>query len=143
VWKNVGVLTLLDDVQEFYIPVQSSAIFFLKSKLCVACINGFEILDPDTLDKQGLLDRGDESTELMRRRVSDKNEVKPKPMALYRIENEFLLCFDGAWLCCECYPMPLIALLLPHRIRILHQPQRVPVAPRLYGALGGHANELR
>ena len=78
--------------QEFYIPVQSSSIHFLKTKLCVACVNGFEIIDPETLDTQGLLDPSDESLEFVKRRGEN---VKPKPMAIYRIENEFLLCYDG------------------------------------------------
>ncbi|KAI0042292.1 CNH-domain-containing protein [Auriscalpium vulgare] len=77
--------------REFYIPVQSSSIHFLKTRLCVACVNGFEIIDPATLDTQGLLDPSDESLEFVRRRGDN---VKPKPMAIYRIENEFLLCYD-------------------------------------------------
>ncbi|ETW79216.1 hypothetical protein HETIRDRAFT_478624 [Heterobasidion irregulare TC 32-1] len=77
--------------KEFYIPVQSSSIHFLKTKLCVACVNGFEIIDPETLDTQGLLDPSDESLEFVKRRGEN---VKPKPMAIYRIENEFLLCYD-------------------------------------------------
>jgi RHO1 GDP-GTP exchange protein 1/2 len=79
--------------KEFYIPVQSSSIQFLRTKLCVACVNGFEIIDPDTLDTQGLLDPNDESLEFVRRRGEN---TRPKPVAIYRIENEFLLCYDGA-----------------------------------------------
>ncbi|KAI0315023.1 CNH domain-containing protein [Amylostereum chailletii] len=77
--------------KEFYIPVQSSSIHFLRTRLCVACVNGFDVIDPESLDIQGLLDPSDESLEFVRRR----NEViKPKPMAIYRIDNEFLLCYD-------------------------------------------------
>jgi hypothetical protein len=79
--------------KEFYIPVQSTSIHFLRTKLCVACVNGFEIIDPDTLDTQGLLDPNDESLEFVRRRGEN---TRPKPVAIYRIENEFLLCYDGA-----------------------------------------------
>ncbi|KAI0769216.1 Pleckstrin homology domain-containing protein [Irpex lacteus] len=39
-----------------YIPVQSSSIHFLKTRLCIGCTNGFEIVDLETLDTQGLLD---------------------------------------------------------------------------------------
>ncbi|KAI0251796.1 RhoGEF Rgf2 [Lactifluus subvellereus] len=77
--------------KEFYIPVQSTSIHFLRTKLCVACVNGFEIIDPDTLDTQGLLDPNDESLEFVRRRGEN---TRPKPVAIYRIENEFLLCYD-------------------------------------------------
>jgi hypothetical protein len=62
----------------------------LKTKLCVGCPNGFEIVDLETLDTQGLLDPADESLDFVRRRESTL-----KPMAIYRIENEFLLCYDG------------------------------------------------
>ncbi|KAI0035358.1 CNH-domain-containing protein [Vararia minispora EC-137] len=81
----------LQPYKEFYIPVQSSSIHFLRTKLCVACVNGFDIIDPESLDIQGLLDPMDESLEFVRK----KNDVvKPKPMAIYRIDNEFLLCYD-------------------------------------------------
>ena len=79
--------------KDFYIPVQSSSIHFSCTKLCVACVNGFEIIDPDTLDTQGLLDPSDESLDFVRRR---SDNTRPKPVAIYRIENEFLLCYDGA-----------------------------------------------
>ena len=56
-------------------------------------MNGFEIIEPDTLDTQGLLDPSDESLDFVRRR---SDNTRPKPVAIYRIENEFLLCYDGA-----------------------------------------------
>ena len=82
-------LTKLLLLQEFYIPVQSSSIHFLKTRLCVGCTNGFEIVDLDTLDTQGLLDPADPSLSFARK----KEELRP--MAIYRIDNEFLLCYDG------------------------------------------------
>ena len=85
--------------KEVFIPVQSSSIHFLRIKLCVACVNGFEIIDPDTLDTQGLLDPSDESLDFVRRRGDN---TRPKPVAIYRIENEFLLCYDGT-LCLVTY----------------------------------------
>lgn len=75
--------------QEFYIPVQSSSIHFLKTKLCVGCSNGFEIVDLESLDTQGLLDPADHTLEFVRKREN------LKPLAIYRIDNEFLLCYDG------------------------------------------------
>ena len=77
-------------LQEFYIPVQSSSIHFLKTRLCVGCTNGFEIVDLETLDTQGLLDPADQSLNFVRK----KEELRP--MAIYRIDNEFLLCYDGS-----------------------------------------------
>jgi hypothetical protein len=77
--------------REFYIPVESSSIHFLKSLLCVGCTKGFEIVNLQTLDTQSLLDPADESLEFVQKREG------LKPMAIYRIESEFLLCYNGAW----------------------------------------------
>jgi len=74
--------------REFYIPVESTSIHFLKTKLCVGCSRGFEIVDLETLDTQGLLDPNDETLEFVRRREN------LRPMAIYRIQNDFLLCYD-------------------------------------------------
>ena len=57
--------------------------------MCVGCSKGFEIVDLETLDTQGLLDPHDESLDFVRRRDN------LRPMAIYRIHNEFLLCYDG------------------------------------------------
>lgn len=80
-------LTLLP--QEFYIPTESSSVHFLKTKLCVGCTKGFEIVDLETLDMQGLLDPGDSSLDFVLKRDN------VRPIAIYRIEEDFLLCYDG------------------------------------------------
>ena len=46
-------------------------------------------MDLESLDTQGLLDPNDESLEFVRRREN------LRPMVIYRILNEFLLCYDG------------------------------------------------
>jgi RHO1 GDP-GTP exchange protein 1/2 len=46
-------------------------------------------VDLESLDTQGLLDPSDESLEFV------KKKENLRPMAIYRIENEFLLCYDG------------------------------------------------
>ena len=46
-------------------------------------------MDLETLDTQPLLDPADESLEF----VIKKDNLRP--MAIYRIDNEFLLCYDG------------------------------------------------
>ncbi|KAG8926246.1 RHO1 GDP-GTP exchange protein 2 [Tulasnella sp. 418] len=74
--------------REFYIPTESSSIHFLKTKLCVGCTKGFEIVDLETLDTQGLLDPADASLDFVQKREG------VRPIAIYRIENEFLLCYD-------------------------------------------------
>ena len=75
--------------KEFYIPTESSSVHFLKSKLCVGCTKGFEIVDLETLDTQGLLDPADSSLDFVQKREN------AKPVAIYRIDGEFLLCYDG------------------------------------------------
>lgn len=71
--------------------MESSSIHFLKTGLCVGCTKGFEIVDLKTLDTQGLLDPADESLEFVQKREG------LKPMAIYRIYNEFLLCYNGEY----------------------------------------------
>ncbi|ORY80260.1 CNH-domain-containing protein [Leucosporidium creatinivorum] len=74
--------------KEFYIPTESSSVHFLKSKLCVGCTKGFEIVDLETLDTQGLLDPADSSLDFVQKREN------ARPIAIYRIDGEFLLCYD-------------------------------------------------
>jgi RHO1 GDP-GTP exchange protein 1/2 len=81
--------------KEFYIPVQSSSIYFLRTKLCVACEHRFEVIDPDTLDTQALLDPSDESLDFVQRRGDN---TRPRPLAIYDVDNEFLLCYDSTFL---------------------------------------------
>lgn len=47
-------------------------------------------MDLETLETQGLLDPEDGTLDFARKREN------LRPMALYRIQNEFLLCYDGA-----------------------------------------------
>ncbi len=57
----------------------------------MGCTNGFEIVDLETLDTQGLLDPADLSLDFARKREG------LRPLAIFRIENEFLLCYDGRY----------------------------------------------
>lgn len=52
-------------------------------------LTGFEIVDLETLDAQPLLDPADESLQFVIKRDNLRS------MAIYRIDNEFLLCYDG------------------------------------------------
>ncbi|PPQ91478.1 hypothetical protein CVT25_013735 [Psilocybe cyanescens] len=78
----------LKPFREFYIPVESTSIHYLKTKMCVGCSRGFEIVDLESLDTQGLLDPHDEMLEFVRKKEN------LRPMAIYRIHNDFLLCYD-------------------------------------------------
>ncbi|CAE6498056.1 unnamed protein product [Rhizoctonia solani] len=55
----------LKTFKEFYIVGVSCSIQFLKTKLCIACETGFEILDIETLDIQSLLDPADISLDFV------------------------------------------------------------------------------
>ncbi|KAK8853072.1 hypothetical protein IAR55_003773 [Kwoniella newhampshirensis] len=74
--------------KEFYIPTESSSLHFLKTRLCVGCTKGFEIVDLETLDMQGLLDPSDASLDFVLKRDN------VRPIAIYRIQEDFLLCYD-------------------------------------------------
>ncbi|KAI0130209.1 CNH domain-containing protein [Xylariales sp. AK1849] len=71
--------------KEFYIPTESTSVHFLKSKLCVACSRGFEVVSLETLETQSLLDQADTSLDF----VARKEGVKP--VHIERLNGEFLL----------------------------------------------------
>ena len=74
--------------------------------MCVGCSRGFEIVDLESLDTQGLLDPDDESLEFVRKREN------LRPMAIYRILNEFLLCYDGElFFICFCWVLAYLFFL--------------------------------
>lgn len=75
---------------QFYLPIPTDSVHFLKSKLCVGCPRGFEIVDLQTLNTQGLLDPADPSLDFVQKREN------VRPLAIYRIDSDFLLCYDGA-----------------------------------------------
>jgi hypothetical protein len=83
-----GAQDTLKVFKEFYIPLESFSVYFLKTKLCVGCQKGFEIVDLETLDMQSLLDPSDASLDFVLKRDG------VRPMAIYRIESDFLLCYD-------------------------------------------------
>ncbi|KAI8931364.1 hypothetical protein NX059_011697 [Plenodomus lindquistii] len=77
----------LKPYKEFYIPTESTSIHFLKSKLCVGCARGFEVVSLETLETQSLLDQADTSLDFVVR----KENIKP--IHIERMGGEFLLCY--------------------------------------------------
>ncbi|KAF2469305.1 CNH-domain-containing protein [Lindgomyces ingoldianus] len=77
----------LKSYKEFYIPTESSSIHFLRSKLCVGCARGFEVVSLETLETQSLLDQADTSLDF----VARKENIKP--IHIERMASEFLLCY--------------------------------------------------
>lgn len=74
--------------KEFYIPAEASSIHFLKSKLCVACAKGFEVVSLETLETQSLLDQADTSLDFVARKES------VRPIHIERLNGEFLLNYS-------------------------------------------------
>ncbi|KAI9889589.1 MAG: RHO1 GDP-GTP exchange protein 2 [Vezdaea aestivalis] len=79
---------VLKPFKEFYIPTESSSIHFLKSKLCVGCARGFEVVSLETLETQSLLDQADTSLDFVARKESIK------PIHIERLNGEFLLNYS-------------------------------------------------
>ena len=77
----------LKPYKEFYIASESSSIHFLRSKVCVGCARGFEVVNLDTLEAQALLDPADTSLDFILR------EANVKPIHIERMASEFLLCY--------------------------------------------------
>lgn len=82
-----GGQDVLRPFKEFYIPMESNSIHFLRSKLCVGGAKGFEIVSLDTLETQSLLDQADTSLDFVVRREN------VKPIYIERTPSEFLLCY--------------------------------------------------
>ncbi|KAF2395568.1 citron like protein [Trichodelitschia bisporula] len=78
---------VLKTYKEFYIPTESSSIHFLRSKLCVGCARGFEIVSLETLETQELLDQADTSLDFVAHKETSK------PIYIERMGTEFLLCY--------------------------------------------------
>ncbi|KAJ1727710.1 RHO1 GDP-GTP exchange protein 2, partial [Coemansia sp. Benny D160-2] len=76
-------------IKECYIAAESTSLHFLRSRLCVGCSRGFEIVDLATMNTQSLLDPADASLGFINRRETSH------PVALFRVhDGEFLLCYD-------------------------------------------------
>lgn len=75
--------------KDFYVSTESQGAVFIKNRLCLSCAKGFEIVDIDTLDTQGILDATDPKLEFL-----TNKEVTAHPIAIYLIHGEFLLCYD-------------------------------------------------
>lgn len=74
--------------KEFYVPTEATSVHFLKSKLCVACARGFEVVSLEFLETQSLLDQADTSLDF----VARKEGVKP--IHIERLNGEFLLNYS-------------------------------------------------
>jgi len=78
----------LKPFKEVYLPTEASSVHFLKSKLCVACTRGFEVVSLETLETQALLDQADTSLDFVARKES------VRPLHIERLNGEFLLSYS-------------------------------------------------
>ncbi|GET57652.1 putative GDP/GTP exchange factor Rom2p [Rhizophagus irregularis DAOM 181602=DAOM 197198] len=82
------------EYKQFYVPSESYSVNFLRSKLCVTCTRGFEIVNLDTLQNNTIPDLSHPQFASIARRCDNS---KPLGM-LFRLDdndtNEFLLCYD-------------------------------------------------
>ncbi|KAJ3098870.1 RHO1 GDP-GTP exchange protein 2 [Phlyctochytrium planicorne] len=77
-------------LKEFYIPAEATSLHYLKTKFCVGCTKGFEIVDFESLDTQGLLDPADNSLSFA------MNKESLKPISIFRVaDHNYLLCYNG------------------------------------------------
>ncbi|CAG8674479.1 4783_t:CDS:2, partial [Acaulospora colombiana] len=77
------------EYKQFYIPSESYHVNFLRSKLCVVCARGFEIMNLETFQNHTIPDFTNPSFTAIARQYDGS-----KPLGMFRLnENEFLLCY--------------------------------------------------
>ncbi|KAF9234096.1 CNH-domain-containing protein [Melanogaster broomeanus] len=74
--------------REFLLPSESFDLVFLKSKIAILCTKGFEITDLTDF-KSVTIPLFDDGHERLAKRCESC-----KPIGIFRVENEFLLCYD-------------------------------------------------
>ncbi|EHK18648.1 uncharacterized protein TRIVIDRAFT_225941 [Trichoderma virens Gv29-8] len=77
----------LELFKEFYVPRKTYSVHFLKSKICIAGPQGFEVISLKTLETQMLLDKTDTSLEFALMKSL-------RPIHIQRIGEEFLLNYS-------------------------------------------------
>ncbi|KAI9285741.1 CNH domain-containing protein [Umbelopsis sp. AD052] len=75
--------------KDLYLPSEASSINLLRTKMCIACSKGIEVVDMVSFEVQALLDPEDDNL----RFVFERQDVKP--LAIYRIQfAEYLICYN-------------------------------------------------
>ncbi|KIK49869.1 hypothetical protein GYMLUDRAFT_65510 [Collybiopsis luxurians FD-317 M1] len=84
---------VLTTFHEFYIPIEVTSVYYLKTRMCLGSSQGFQIIDLETLDWQGLLDPIDDSLQFLSKQDGGK------AITMYAIEDDLLLCYNdvGIW----------------------------------------------
>ncbi|SPO21830.1 related to ROM2 - GDP/GTP exchange factor for Rho1p [Ustilago trichophora] len=80
----------------FFIPSEAYSIQFLKSKLCIICAKGFEIMNLDSLLPGTIPDFVHANREDLRVQQLQKRVETAKPLGMYKTsDGDFLLCYDA------------------------------------------------
>ena len=74
-------------------------------------------MDLESLDTQPLVDPSDPSLEF----IEKKDNLRP--LAIFRVDTEFLLCYDG-----KCYPLYIRVILIICRMGLLCRQAWLPGA---------------
>jgi RHO1 GDP-GTP exchange protein 1/2 len=87
---GIGRTEWFKEYKQLYIPSESYSVGFLRSKLCVVCTRGFEIVNLDTLLPTTIPDFSEPEFASIARQCEGA-----KPLGMFRLgDNEFLLCYD-------------------------------------------------
>jgi hypothetical protein len=79
--------------KEFFIPTESTCVYFLRKNICIGCSKGFELVHLDSLHTQNLLDSTDSNLDFVVRKES------AKALAIYRLtDGLFFICYNGSLL---------------------------------------------
>lgn len=76
------------EIKEITFNSDPISISFLKTKVCVGCSKGWEILSLETGKKEPILDEADPSLDF----AIQKETVTP--LAIHRLDKEFMLCYS-------------------------------------------------
>ena len=76
------------EIQEIPFTSDPISISYMKSKLCIGCTKGFEILSLQSGNKEPILDEADPSLDFATQRES------VTPLAIHRLGKDFLLCYS-------------------------------------------------
>jgi hypothetical protein len=80
----------------FFIPSEAYSMQFLRSKLCIVCARGFEIINLDSLLPGTIPDFSQVSREDIRIQQLVKRVETARPLGMFKnSESEFLLCYDN------------------------------------------------
>jgi hypothetical protein len=72
------------------VGADATNLHFLKTKVNVVCERGFEIIDPENLSvARDIPDQEDPQFNFVQRQTEPL-----KPLAMYRIQDKFLLCYN-------------------------------------------------